>query len=206
MPGCRLISTVERRIDNVLTLAAHPTVSLSLESPSTSLVCQQCCPVLSRQDRIHRAPRINRGLAPQSKKALRFPERASFLRDNTTPSAAPAMATCVPRPSKTQPKLTSCFRAGFGIRLPTLPPTERRLVATTVQGAYFFEPLPLLLSLGQEVERRLILPGKGRLGLLMSAGLGDLLGCAIQGDALIYSLSSGMADVAGYINREELPS
>jgi hypothetical protein len=55
-------------------------------------------------------------------------------------------------------------------------------------------------------QSRLILSCRGRLGLLMSAGLGGLLGCAIQGDALIYSLSSGMADVVGYINWDEFLS
>jgi hypothetical protein len=115
MPGCRLISTVERRIDKRLDPGYHTLESSSLESPSISLVCRQFCPVHSRQDRIHRAPRINRGLSPQSKNALRFSGRTSSLHDSTTspaPFAAPGMATCVPWPSKTTPKLTSLLPVG----------------------------------------------------------------------------------------------
>jgi len=57
-----------------------------------------------------------------------------------------------------------------------------------------------------EVDRSL--PGKARLGLFDAGwSRGVLLGCAIWGDALIFSLSNdGMTDVVGYILWEGVPS
>jgi hypothetical protein len=99
------------------------------------------------------------------------------------------------------------FASGRGrdprIRLPTLPPTERRLVATTAQGACSLElTSPLVITWPRETlvgEANRSLPGKGRLGLFdVGWSRGVLLGCAIWGDALIYCLSNGgMADVVG---------
>ena len=47
--------------------------------------------------------------------------------------------------SKTPHKLIYLLPSGVGIHLPTLSPTERRLVATTAQGACAFEPIPPLV-------------------------------------------------------------
>jgi len=76
--------------------------------------------------------------------------QTSFLHDSTiiTPAslAAPAMATCALRRTATvflRHRLSShlLLPGGVRIRLPTLPPTERRLVATIAQGACFFESI-----------------------------------------------------------------
>jgi hypothetical protein len=120
MPECGVIATVERRFD-ILTLAALP--DLSIFGPLTSDPTMEIVSI---------RPTISFGSFHAKIASLELPASVedwihNYCREHFA----------FPRQRLSSP--FTLFASGRGrdprIRLPTLPPTERRLVATTAQGA-----------------------------------------------------------------------